>query len=76
MKIEMYGRDTCPFCRRARDLAQVLDVDYIYHDVEVDPSAQEQRQLLAEKHDHRTVPMVFVDGQFIGGYDDFAAKFG
>ena len=75
MKIEIYGRDTCPFCRRAKELAATLDPSYEYHDVEQDPAAQAKREEYAAQYNHRTVPVVFVDGEFVGGYSEMAAKF-
>ena len=74
MNIEIYGRDSCPFCRRAKDLAATQDADYQYHDVEQDPAAQKKREEFVVKYDHRTVPVVFIDGDFVGGYSEMAAK--
>ena len=74
MKIEIYGRDTCPFCRRAKELAAQHDPNFSYHDVEKDKNAQIKREAFAEKYNHSTVPVVFIDGEFVGGYSEMAAK--
>lgn len=41
---------------------------------EIDAQVETKKFMeLAKKHSHRTVPMVFIDGEFIGGFDSLKA---
>lgn len=80
MKLEIYGRESCPFCVKAKELAKTLkDMGYIEGYVYTDyireaiPVAQ-----LSEiaKTPIKTVPVVLMDGVYIGGYTDLKARFG
>ena len=71
-KVVIYGRPSCPFCARAKALAEELQLDFDYRNIEVDATAQSERAALADKYDHHTVPLILVAGQFIGGFDNFA----
>lgn len=68
----IFGIDTCPYCRHAKSIIQSGQANGEYHDV---TSVREQvvGVLKARCHvpqKYRTVPIVFKNGQFIGGRDD------
>lgn len=68
-KATVYGRDSCPFCRLAKEALDRAGVPYRYIDV------SESQRPLAELvgRDVRTIPQVFIDGHYVGGYDDLVS---
>jgi alkyl hydroperoxide reductase subunit F len=69
-KIEIYSKDWCPYCAKAKSLLQSRKIDYSEIDITAD-RAQEQEMI--ERSNRRTVPQIFIDGESIGGYDDLAS---
>lgn len=77
MQTVIFGRPGCPYCVRAKDLAEKLsnerdDFQYQYVDIRAEGITKEDLQQKAGKP-VETVPQIFVDQQHIGGYTDFAA---
>lgn len=67
MQINIYGRPNCSFCRDAKTLLDRKSWAYTYTDLfAIDPV---EAQAILDRSGMRTVPMVEVDGTFIGGYD-------
>lgn len=64
MNAKLYTKDTCPFCHRAKDL--LIDRGINFDEIDVLEHSDE-RQMLATKYNHPTVPLIFIDDQFIGG---------
>ena len=71
--IIIYGRDTCPYCRGAKELCEKQNQAYIYNDIEQDANAQSKHQELASTYNHTSVPLVLIDDKFIGGFDNLKA---
>lgn len=76
MKITIYGKDNCSFCKRAVELAKQLKYqghgDYEYIDiVEAGIDAAELGELVGKPV--RTVPQIFIHDEPIGGYTELAA---
>ena len=68
--VTIYTSAYCTYCRRAKKLLETKQVDY--EEVRLDEDAEKRKELV-EKLNWRTVPMIFVNEQFIGGYDQLAA---
>jgi len=66
-KIEIYAKDYCPFCHRAKDLLRVKGADFIEYDVTTDTIKEEE---MRQRSGRTTVPEIFVDDQLLGGCDD------
>ena len=69
--IEIYGRSDprCAYCVRAKNLAEISGLEYKYYDLNKDEwGIEELSKVLG--HQIRTVPVVLVDGHYIGGADD------
>ena len=67
----MYTTAVCPYCIRAEQLLQrkgVTEVRKIRVDLQ-----PELRAAMMEKTGRRTVPQIYIDEKYIGGYDDLAA---
>jgi alkyl hydroperoxide reductase subunit F len=68
-KIEIYSKDWCPYCAKAKSLLQSKQLAYTEVDITTD-LAREQEMI--GRSNRRTVPQIFIDGESIGGYDDLA----
>jgi glutaredoxin 3 len=67
-RIQIYGTRLCGFCAAAKRLAERIGVPYDEILLDQDP---ELRMELSQKTGHRSVPMIFVDGAFVGGFQEF-----
>lgn len=77
MQTVIFGRPGCPYCVRAKDLAEKLrnerdDFDYQYVDIRAEGISKADLQEKAGKP-VETVPQIFIEGEHIGGFTDFAA---
>ncbi|WP_042935048.1 GrxA family glutaredoxin [Klebsiella pneumoniae] len=76
MKVVIYGRDNCSYCKRAVELAKQLNGhgfgNYEYIDIVSAGIDKEKLSDLVGKP-VETIPQVFVNGEPIGGYTEFAA---
>ena len=67
-KVEIYTWDTCPFCRRAKELLDSKDVDYTEFMIKGDEKARDEMAKIS--NGRRTVPQIFINDQWVGGCDD------
>ena len=84
MFVEIYGRMTCPYCTRAKALAEKMknglaDFDFKFVDMIAEGMTKEDLEPRVGKP-VATVPQIFLDDKHIGGCTDFQAlvkeKFG
>jgi glutaredoxin 3 len=69
-RVRVYSTTYCGYCRRAEDLLEARGIPFDTIDVTQDPGT---RAWLVEHADgRRTVPVIFIDGQPIGGYQELA----
>jgi glutaredoxin 3 len=66
-EIMIYSKTKCPYCIKATEFLDKKKVNYREIDVTWDDV---QIQKLIDKTGAHTVPYVFVDGNYIGGYSD------
>lgn len=66
--IEIFGKPQCPFCEKAKFLCQTQRYQFIYKQLDEDFTREE---LLEQFPDARTFPQIRVNGEAIGGYDEF-----
>ncbi len=69
-QITIYTTSYCPYCKKAKELLSSLSLPFEEVDVEHNPNLRAE---LTEKFQWKTVPMIVIDGQFIGGCDDLFA---
>ena len=67
MQIEIYTKDYCPYCHRAKYLLDARGLKYTEYDVTYDREGQQQ---MIDRTGGRTVPQIIIDGQPIGGSDE------
>jgi glutaredoxin 3 len=70
-RVVVYSTTYCGFCRRAEDLLRREGIAFEAIDVTDDVHAR--GQLVERAAGRRTVPVIFVDGKPIGGYQELAA---
>ncbi|MEA3430394.1 MAG: glutaredoxin [Nanoarchaeota archaeon] len=66
MKFKVYTKSYCPYCTMAKELLK--DKGYEFEEIEL--ISDEQYEELKKKTGHQTVPQIFCDDKFVGGYDD------
>lgn len=71
-KIKIYGRKTCPYCLLAIDLCRDLKLEFEFLDIKKSEKNYKDLKDLAKKYDHHTVPLIFINNKFIGGYDQLS----
>lgn len=69
-KIEIIGKEDCVWCVQAKLLLDNKEIDYEYKTLFDDISLTELRERVP---DVKTVPVVFIDEQYIGGYQSLEA---
>lgn len=69
--VVVYTTTVCPYCVRAKQLLQRKNVAYKEINLNTEPS--EVRTELMARTKHRTVPQIFINEQFIGGFDQLYA---
>lgn len=68
-KIKIYTTSVCPYCEKAKELLNSLNLEFEEVNVETKP---EERAKIIKEHNWMTVPAIFINGELIGGYDDLA----
>lgn len=65
-EVKVYTGSSCAYCTAAKKLLQSAGV--AYEEIGLDDQPELRRKLSEENGHYRTVPMIFIDGKFIGGY--------
>tara|TARA_B100000929_G_scaffold271961_1_gene243197 strand:- start:4925 stop:5176 length:252 start_codon:yes stop_codon:yes gene_type:complete len=74
MLITIYGRENCPFCTKAKELAESIETaETIYIDLARHGMTKADLQKTVGKP-VETVPQIFVEGIHVGGFTEFQAK--
>jgi glutaredoxin 3 len=66
-KVELYTWTYCPFCIRAKALLEEKNISY--REVIIDGDNEKKRELY-ENTGQNTVPFIFINGNFLGGYTE------
>ncbi len=69
-KIEIYTWGYCPYCVRAKNLLTEKGLEYIEHNLD---GKNDELLALRERTGQRTVPQIFIDDVFIGGFSELSA---
>src|SRR6056297_2011269 len=70
-RVEIYCKEDCPYCEKAKDLFDSKGVEYETYNVTGDDELFDE---MVERADGRqTAPEVFIDDKLIGGWDDTQA---
>lgn len=68
----IFGISNCPICRHAKSIMESGKINGEYHDISNSRSSvvQELKALGHVRKSYGTVPLVFKNGEFIGGRDE------
>lgn len=69
-EVIIYTWTVCPYCVRAKNLFKQKGIEF--QEINLDGKDDELHQL-RQKTQWKTVPQIFINGEFIGGYTDLAA---
>ena len=70
-KVEIYTKAFCGYCARAKALLNDKGVAFEEYDITM--GGPKRAEMLERSRGGSTVPLIFIDGQHIGGSDDMAA---
>tara|TARA_Y100000389_G_scaffold92486_1_gene89196 strand:+ start:256 stop:489 length:234 start_codon:yes stop_codon:yes gene_type:complete len=73
LKIDIYTKDNCIWCDRAKSLLQSEGLEYNETDLSDDDSRLQFFSKLGENV--RTVPQIFIENKRIGGYQELVRWF-
>ena len=76
-------KDTCPYCRAALQKLRDDGKSYKGYDIAHQPFTKDQLLTILKENrskiyfnvSHTTFPMIFLNGRFIGGYDQLLANY-
>ncbi|MFM8314670.1 MAG: glutaredoxin domain-containing protein [Deltaproteobacteria bacterium] len=70
-RIVIYSKVPCPYCTAAKQFFNGKGVPF----TEIDLTGNfEEMAKLKKKTGHMTFPQIFINDQFIGGFDDLMSK--
>jgi glutaredoxin len=73
MKIEIYGREGCPFCDKAKGACASANLPFTYYTVGSEVTKEDIQKRVDALGLHvtiATVPQIFVDDAYVGGYTE------
>ena len=70
-KIEVYTTQWCPYCEAAKRLLTEKNLTFEVFDVTINDKLRQETSQRAGGY--QTVPMIFIDGIFIGGFTELQA---
>lgn len=70
LSVVIYSKKACYYCDRAKSLLQNKKIPY--EEILIDGQADLYNELKA-KTGHMTVPQIFINNEFIGGYAELRA---
>ena len=66
LKIEVYSKDWCPYCKKAKAFLKSKGLDY----QEIDINEGDNYEVMQDRTGNKTVPQIIINDQSLGGYDD------
>jgi glutaredoxin 3 len=73
MTVEIWGKENCAFCTRAKSLVESKGISYVYKQMGVDFTRDE---VFEQFPGARTFPQIKVDGKPIGGFNELSEMYG
>jgi glutaredoxin 3 len=72
--VTIYSSEFCPFCHAAKQLFAGLGADF--EEITLDDRPDLRMKLSADHGGFKTVPMIFIGDDFIGGFQEAMALHG
>ena len=70
MRVEIYTKDNCVWCTRAKNLMNDFNISYLEYDLSDEDERKEFYKEVGENVS--TVPQVYINGNRIGGYKELS----
>lgn len=70
-KIKIYSTNSCPYCVRAKSYFENNGLEFDEIDL---TNKFDEIERIKKQTGHQTVPLIYVNDQFIGGYSDMMSK--
>lgn len=75
MSVEIYGTDKCSWCDRAREVCEQYNLEYAYKSLDDRWEGEQFKVELKErKPDVKTVPQIWWNNNYIGGFEDLVRE--
>lgn len=71
MQIELFTKEGCDYCDRAKALLGLNDIEYKEHKIGVNVTRDE---VIKKFPNIRTVPIILIDSEYIGGYNELTEQ--
>lgn len=68
----IYSKNNCEWCTKAKKLAEDMNIDVDYRNV--DDNIDFGFELMAAKPNAKTLPQIWWNNRYIGGYTEFAQE--
>ncbi len=65
--IEIYSKDYCPYCDRAKQLLKNKGYDFVEYYADQDPDRLKE---MLSRCNVRSFPQIFINDHHVGGFDD------
>lgn len=65
----MVSKTNCPFCVEAAAILNKKDVSFKEYNVDREEASRNLAMEIMNKEKHKTFPMIYLNGRFIGGCD-------
>ena len=77
MKATVYSKNGCPFCTQAKMLLNLKGVEVTEHNFQTDPEKREElfERAAAINVVPRTAPQIWLNDEYIGGFDQLKAYY-
>lgn len=69
-KVEIYTKQLCPYCTRAKSLLSRKGA--AFEEIDITMGGPRRAEMIERAGGRSTVPQVFIDGVHIGGSDELA----
>ncbi|KAJ8679956.1 hypothetical protein QAD02_015743 [Eretmocerus hayati] len=69
-KVVIFSKSGCPFCKMAKEKFDLLKQAYKAIEIDEKDDCDQYQDILEEITGARTVPRVFIKGEFVGGGTD------
>ncbi len=70
-QVEIYTKDWCGYCMRAKRLLQNKGVEFQEYDITL--GGPQRVEMIGRADGRSSVPQIFIDGVHVGGSDDLVA---
>ena len=72
MKAVVWSKDACPYCVQAKSLLESRGIEY--EERNIMQGIWTKEQLLEAVPTARTMPQIFLDEEYVGGFNELRAK--